>query len=1009
MKLLRSIIGLLLMLFCTLISGQKLTDRYEIIPFSESASGAQSVIRYVLEDPEGYIWIATQDGLYRYDGFAFTALPPPGDAQGQHGLHVRKMHIKNDYLYAATSRGLQLVHLPTLITKMISLGEESEGRTVLDVQESAQGDLWIATGTSLHQLTYPDTITQTVLLPDSLRTTARTFSNMARLTLLENNKMWIELDPNNRRDLTLSYDLTTGQFEPLQVAGANTRDFILQLNTNNIFYLSLPEAPEMGTINPQDGGKSPIQLPDGFLRDNPVVRARVFDQETVLLNLRGKKWLFDFRTQSLIDPDWPIFLRDPLKDTDLIYDLYRTRGGITLGYCQQGLIRFIDEHKIFQPYLNLNQILDTRGNPLSSIWTNDTLLWATHYGDGGALMTTTGELLHHVHLGERQPFTMANYWWNIRQVSRDTFWVGTSGGLFWYIPSSQTQGRIQRPGLPEGLLTKGILTQFVDSHGEMWMGIGSGNGAIRWSPDRKTYKYYPVRSDALPFRYPKVLVEDSRADIWMGCQTGGGLVRWDRSTDTFEVITAHVDSVFNFDRIDAMAISPDQQRIYFGGGGGGVFEYDLSSKKFRHWAKLQGLSNNYIHELEWDRHGNLWIGTFNGLNKLDLTNNQITAFYEIHGLPSNEIGLLQRWTDSTMVISTSAGTHIFNPDRLVSNPMANPVHVSRLEINGTNYNHLLQAPGNLRLRYDQNNLSFEISQVNLLDGALNEFSYRLLGLHADWRPLNVANRLSLPGISPGRYQLQFRVCNNNQCQTTRLIGLQILPPFWRSAWFYLLLAVLFGLLVLGYSHIRIRNLRRRQQLRNQISADLHDDIGSSLSSIRFMTEMLGEDPANGGKRGQQLANIKEEIGQISQNLEEIIWYIKPTSDTLEEIHLKLRRFATELLEAKGVELFWQQTDDFHRSKLGSQQKRDYFLTFKEILNNIAKHSRATRVKVNIHSEKNDLVLQVQDDGVGFDPDQEYATNGMHTMKSRTQRLRGQLEISSSQDQGTKVILRFPWR
>jgi sugar lactone lactonase YvrE len=859
-------IGVLLILGFqyTILSSQLLTDRYEIIPFRETASGAQSIIHSLVEDPQGYIWIGTQDGIYRYDGFAFTAFEPPGDPHGQHGLQIMKMQIIKDYLYAASTRGLHLVHLPTLIIKTANLGDagtnNSPNDLVFDIQEDHSGTIWLITPSALLSIRYPDQKSGSNPLPDSLVSTGRTLSTRSRITCLQNDEIWIEMSPYNRRDLTLTFNRTTGVFDVLDLVPSNSEDHILQLDPSNICYVGLPEHPTIATINSKDGYLQPIEIPAGFLGDYPVVAALPLNAETIQLTVRGKKWFFDLRSGKLVNPGLPIYLEDPLTDVQLRYNLYRTVDGTTIGFCSEGLIRFIDEDKVFKPFHQLDELFTLQGNSLSQIWSSDSITWACHYGDGGILLNADGTFLRHVYLGDPRPFEMPNYWWNISHHSKDTFWMGTSGGLFWYTLSGHQQGRVSRPELPDGLLTKGILTQFIDSRGEIWMGIGGGNGAVRWSKDRKTTKYYPVRSGGLPFRYPKVIAEDSRGDLWMGCQTGGGLVRWDHQQDTFEVIKADADSIFANDLIESITID-EKDRIYFGSLGGGLYEFDPQNRIFQNWSAQDGLSNNYVEDLEWDQYGHLWIATRNGLNKLDRSTDQISVFYTIHGLPSNQIGFIQKQTDSTFYILTAAGTRVFNPDELFTNPLLRPVRISRLAVNGVVMNELLQQESNHRLNYHQNNLTFEISQANIKDGMFNQYQYRFIDRHPNnWEPLNAGNQLVLLGLSPGSYPFQFRVCNNNQCRSTEVIEFRILPPFWRSIWFFLLLIILLSSIILGYTRLRIRNLIRQQNLRNQISADLHDDIGSSLSSIRFMTEMMTPDPKDPVQE-QRLEAIKEEIGQ----------------------------------------------------------------------------------------------------------------------------------------------------
>jgi signal transduction histidine kinase len=121
----------------------------------------------------------------------------------------------------------------------------------------------------------------------------------------------------------------------------------------------------------------------------------------------------------------------------------------------------------------------------------------------------------------------------------------------------------------------------------------------------------------------------------------------------------------------------------------------------------------------------------------------------------------------------------------------------------------------------------------------------------------------------------------------------------------------------------------------------------------------------------------------------------------------LRRFSWDLLESKGIQLFWEEPKSFEASKFNSQQKRDYFLLFKEVINNAAKHSQAKAVWVSITHHDRQLSITITDDGVGFDLDQVVVSNGMQTIKTRAARLNGKLTIRSATTEGATMTLQIP--
>ncbi len=987
------------------LSAQFNLENFEIIPFTENASGTQSFINSMVEDPQGYIWIGTYDGLYRYDGFNFKAFIPPNDPQGQQGLMIGKLLVKGDYLYACSTRGLQVIHLPsnTITNKTFATTGDVAANVIHDIQEDIHGKLWVNSRVALHQMDQPYETLQTIPLPDTL-VSPNKMGIYVKLIILQNDHILFEGYQSQGKWALLNYDQIKNRFSFIDQFPSNQLLTTLQIGPTSIFYVSLPQMPEIGTINALDGSKQSLSARPEILRKKSVVSLYKFDQNQVLVNINQYKYLFDFGSKKFRDLNLPQFLIDLTSDQEMHYNLFRTSRGETLGTCSQGLIRFIDEAGLFQKYYNLDDIFTLKDyGAVVEIWKDKSATWVLNHGEGGAILSNDGTVKERINFGRDSP--LSDYWWNISRYADDTVWIGTSVGLYWYDVTGKRFGRLRHKSLPAAIHKYAITTQFEDSRKELWMGIGAGHGLVRWSPDRNSAYHYSSADDGLPIRYPKAIAEDGNGDLWMGCQTGGGLVKWVRDLDSFLVVSPALDSVFSNDLIDAITVSKEG-KIYFGGGGGGLFEYDPTHQSFRNWSQAQGLSNQYILDLCWDQNNDLWIGTLNGLNRMDLHNNNIASFFMEHGLPSNQVESIQSASDTTLFVFTPKGTRTFNPDRIEKSPVHQPLRITELLINGENCNDRLRELDDLKLSYRQNNLTFEISQVNLTTGKLNKYQYRMDELQPEWTLLNAGNQLQLISLSPGRYQLQFQVCNNNVCQMADQVAILIRPPFWRSPLFFFLLAVCLIGMVMGYHQMQLRSIIKRQNLRNQISADLHDDIGSSLSSIGFITEMMAKDKLSNPENQQRLASIKEEIGLINQNLEEIIWYIKPSTDTLHEIHLKLRRFSTELLESKEIKLIWEQTSEINMT-LDSHTKRDYFLIFKEIINNIAKHSRATQVRVLIAQKSSTLHLEVVDNGIGFDPDHDFDSNGLHSLHFRAIRLKGVLKIKSAPGMGSQTVLRFP--
>ena len=237
--------------------------------------------------------------------------------------------------------------------------------------------------------------------------------------------------------------------------------------------------------------------------------------------------------------------------------------------------------------------------------------------------------------------------------------------------------------------------------------------------------------------------------------------------------------------------------------------------------------------------------------------------------------------------------------------------------------------------------------------------------------------------------------------------LRISPPFWKSIWFILLIILLSVFLTRVFYIIRIRNLKRIEKLRNQISMDLHDDIGSSISSVRILSDILANEKPSLQKNKGIVTAIKEQSSHIGEVLEEIIWNVNPKNDLLENIVLRMQQYGNETLENAGKFIEWQL--DIHRKEIEieAQKRKELYLFFKEAINNIAKHSKCKTAQIKIKTEAKSLIININDDGVGFDSEKKYTSNGIESMKERAKKLRATILIESIQNQGTNISLIVP--
>lgn len=207
-----------------------------------------------------------------------------------------------------------------------------------------------------------------------------------------------------------------------------------------------------------------------------------------------------------------------------------------------------------------------------------------------------------------------------------------------------------------------------------------------------------------------------------------------------------------------------------------------------------------------------------------------------------------------------------------------------------------------------------------------------------------------------------------------------------------------------------KKIEQQQQMlavRNDIARDLHDEIGSTLTSIKILSEVsknnIGRDVK---KASAMLSKITEQSAQMQQGMSDIIWAIKPDNDKMENMLVRMREYAAYALESKDIDVSFSVDDDVLEKNLDMQQRRDVFLIFKEAVNNAAKYSGARSVKIKLQKALNNIVMEIADNGKGFNR-AETSSNGLKNMQTRAIGMNGVLEIISGDNMGTAVVMKIP--
>jgi len=223
---------------------------------------------------------------------------------------------------------------------------------------------------------------------------------------------------------------------------------------------------------------------------------------------------------------------------------------------------------------------------------------------------------------------------------------------------------------------------------------------------------------------------------------------------------------------------------------------------------------------------------------------------------------------------------------------------------------------------------------------------------------------------------------------------------------YFLLAGFLMLLVIAGIIIRNKRQKQLQNIRNSIAADLHDDIGSTLTNISILSELSRQSINTENNAGKFLTRINEEVNTTSQALDDIIWSVNVHNDTMDEIVLRMRRYSGELFDADGINYKLDFDEKLSGMKISMEQRRDFYLIFKEAVNNIYKHANASFVSVRLYRNNHTIMMHIEDNGKGIEVQNPYR-NGLKNMQSRAEKWGGNLQIESGKNKGTVLLLLLP--
>lgn len=607
------------------------------------------------------------------------------------------------------------------------------------------------------------------------------------------------------------------------------------------------------------------------------------------------------------------------------------------------------------------------------------------------------------------------------------YWFSTENGVF-----RKNQNSIKQYTEKDGLPHNFIYQITVDKNNIAWVATQrglvymKGNNIFNFEKKPETKWIYSddlARQILITQSIRRVVVDDENS-VWVGSWAGGLFRITDNSVYRFTQTDGLLDLNIRGIQIDA------QKNIWVSTRYGGAFKFD--GKSFLNYSTKNGLKSNWVFSVETDYNQNLWFCTANGLTKHD--GYKSINYDASDGITSAEIISSRKFGGKLWFVSGSQifsyepeeGKRGFNYPRVLFKqiklidgnlPSDDSVNFNNdIDINSI----LAQAQktsATVILEHYQNSLVFDFAGIDFRDESKVTYEYILEGFDKQWMRVTQKNYLTYTHLPPGKYSFKVNAINNEGIKSLSpaVFNFEILTPFWQR-WWFITISVLFFILLVSFANYliyqyKIRQALKMEKLRSKISTDLHDEIGTSLSSIAIFAELIKRDYTVGStKISEMLERIENTSRDLIDKMSDIVWAINPGNDRFEDALLKLKDYTVKILESQGMNVRLNLDTENEKVVLPMDVRRNLLLIFKEIVTNAAKYSKASLVKIDLRfvdKPVKKIFLSVEDDGIGFDVSKKMSGYGLKNITRRAEELNANLQMNSAPGKGTKVKIEIP--
>ena len=934
----------------------------------------QNTVHSITQTQDGYVWVATEEGLARFDGISFKIF----DRQNTPALKSNDVRAllaagKAGELWVCTAAGVARLADGQWQTFTTADGLASDD--VAAAYEDRAGAVWFATSAGLSR--YLDGKFTNFTKKDGLE-------GGGVLAVAEDaeGNLWVGTDEGLSRFGAGVFTTETTGDGPTRAVTA------IALGGDGCLWLGTAS----GLSCLRDGRPHTFTTADGLPNDR-ITSLRAGGGGSLwvgtaggLARLRGGR----FETFKGED--------DGLSDGIILSIFEDAEGSLWVGTESEGLTQLKDRK--FTTYTTREGLAS---DLVKSIYEDrQGGVWVGTYG-GGLSLLKDGSVRNYT----TEQGLASNIVLSLAEGADGELWVGTPDGL-----SRLRDGKFTTYTSADGLPNDFVRSIYADRAGALWVGTRGGLARLK-GEEFETY----TTDEGLPDNFVGTIYEDASGVLWVG--TLGGLSRFEAGRfKTYTTGDGLSDNV-------VISIHGDAEgRLWIGTNGGGLNLF--KDGRFTSFTTRDGLPNDTIYRVLEDGRGRLWMSCNKGVFRLDKSELEEFAAGRTHtlnpvvygtadGMRTRECsggGHPSAWRDHTgrLWFSTIKGVATIDPEHMPTNTQPPPAVVEQVRVDGE-----VVAP-NVRLQPGKSRFDFYYAGLSFVAPEKVRYRYKLEGFDRDWVDGGDRRVAYYTNLGPGDYTLKVIACNNDGVWSSQpaTFQFQLKPHFYRTYWFYALVVVGLGLIGWQLYAMRLRQVRARYgavlQERNRIAREIHDNLAQEILGLSVQLEIVARTLATAPDAARtHLDRARALVRSSVAEARRYVWDLRSQSLDERDLPAALAEMTRRLTAESGVQTQFSVGGTFR--PLAPQVENNLLRIGQEAVGNAVRHAQAKTVTVSLDFGAREVRLEVKDDGRGFDAATYDGGRGGHFglvgMRERAEQMGGSASVNSTPGAGTEVVVRVP--